>query len=97
MPKGLDRKWHNAARFIGPAEICPEECRTSSLAPDLVNQQPPFALAPPRNNYLRAQLRHTSRGGSANAAGSTSDECDLSGRNALLKGGPESGYSSCHA
>jgi hypothetical protein len=97
MPKGLDRKGHNAARFIGSAEICPKECRTSSVAADLVDQQPPFALAPPCNNYLRAQLRHTDRRGSANAAGSTGDERDLSGRNTLLNGGPESGYNSCHA
>jgi hypothetical protein len=88
MAKGLDRKWHDAARFIGSAEICPEECRTSSVAANLFDQEPPFAQAPPRYNYFRAQLRHTSRSGSANAASSTGDECDFVGRNTVLKRGP---------
>src|SRR5260370_39792875 len=84
MPKGLDRKWHDAACFIGPAEICPKECRTSSVAADVADQPPPIALTPPSNQYLRAQLDHPSRGGSANTTGSTIDECDLSGRTTVV-------------
>jgi hypothetical protein len=76
----FESEWYDPFQLLRLAEVGLDEGCRSTLSPDLIDQQSPFALPPSCDDYLSTQLSYAFCGCSTNATVSARDECHSTGK-----------------